>query len=126
MLYRGSRAVNLSNTMAGIDANLDDLQSGVEACTRAAQTIQSDAAAVDQQVSKLIERADLIGLLVRRAQALQVCVRDQKGALRELRQNVALLRAELKLNSSSTVQRRRSGAGDRRRGNGKDPDGVSH
>ena len=59
--------------MAGIDTNLDDLQSGVEACTRAAHTIQSDAAAVDQQVSNLIEHADLIGLLVRRAKELQTC-----------------------------------------------------
>jgi hypothetical protein len=121
MLY-GGQQVNLRNMMAGIDTNLDDLQSGVEACTRAAHTIQSDATAVDRQVSKLIEHADLIGLLVRRAQELQVCVRDQKGALRELRQNVALLRAELKL--SYTAQRR-GGAGDRRRGSGKDPDRVS-
>ena len=107
--------------MAGIDANLDDLQSGVEACTRSAHTIQRDAAAVDRQVSQLIEHADLIGLLVRRAKELQTCALDQSGALRELRQNVALLRAELKL--SPTAQRR-GGAGDRRRGNGKDRDSV--
>jgi len=93
--------------MAGIDTNIDDLQSGVEACTRAAHTIQSDAAAVDRQVSTRIERADLIGVLVKRAKELQACALDQSGALRELRQNVALLRAELKLKSSSTVQRRR-------------------
>ena len=108
--------------MAGIDTNLDDLQSGVEACTRAAQTIQIDAAAVDQQISKLIEHADLIGVLVRRAKELQMCVLDQSGALRELRQNIDLIRAELQL--SNTAQRR-GGAGDRRRGNGKDPDRVS-
>jgi prefoldin subunit 5 len=108
--------------MAGIDTNLDDLQSGVEACTRAAQTIQIDAAAVDQQISKLIEHTDLIGVLVRRAKELQMCVLDQSGALRELRQNIDLIRAELQ--PSSTAQRR-SGAGDRRRGNGKDSDRVS-
>jgi hypothetical protein len=108
--------------MAGIDTNLDDLQSGVEACTRAAHTIQSDAEAVDQQVSKLIEHADLIGLLVGRAKELQVCALDQSGALRELRQNVAVLRAELKL--SNTAQRR-SGTSDRRRGNSKNRDSAS-
>jgi len=108
--------------MAGIDTNLDDLQSGVEACTRAAQTIQIDAAAVDQQISKLIEHADLIGVLVRRAKELQMCVLDQSGALRELRQNIDLMRVELQ--PSSTAQRR-GGAGDRRRRNGKDPDRVS-
>jgi len=72
--------------MAGIDANLDDLQSGVEACTRAAHTIQRDAAAVERQASQQIEHADLIGLLVRRAEELQTCALDQSGALRELRQ----------------------------------------
>lgn len=103
--------------MAGIETNLDDLQSGVEACTRAAHTIQSDAAVVDRQLSKQIERGDLIGLLVRRAKELQACVLDQNGALRELRQNIALLRTELKLSNNP---QRRSGAGDRRRGNTKD------
>jgi hypothetical protein len=98
--------------MAGIDTNLDDLQSGIEACSRAAHTIQSDAAAVDQQVSKHVEHADLIRLLVRRAKQLQACAFDQSGALRELRQNFALLRAELKL--PNTAQRR-GGTRDRRR-----------
>jgi hypothetical protein len=108
--------------MAGIDTNLDDLQSGVEACTRAVHTIQNDAAAVDRQVSKQIERGDSIGLLVRRAKELQACVLDQSGALRELRQNIALLRTELKL--SNTAQRR-SDAGDRRREKTKHADRVS-
>jgi hypothetical protein len=110
--------------MAGIDTNLDDLQSGVEACTRAARSIQRDAAAVDQRVSKQIEHADLIGLLVRRAKELQACALDQSGALRELRQNIVLLRAELKLRLSPSTQGRRGGVGDRRR-NSKDLDSVS-
>jgi hypothetical protein len=101
--------------MAAIDTNIDDLQSGVEACTRAARAIQSDAAAVDPQVSKQIEHADSIGLLIRRAKELQACALDQSGALRELRQNIVLLRAELRLQLSTTAQRRRGGAGDRRR-----------
>jgi hypothetical protein len=108
--------------MAGIDANLDDLQSGVEACTRAAHTIQNDAAAVDRQVSRLIEHSDLVGLLIRRARELQACVLDQSGALRELRQNIVLLRAELKL--SQAVQRR-GGAGDRRKNGDEGSRGVS-
>ena len=53
-----------------------------------------------------------------------MCARDQKGALRELRQNVALLRAELKPSLSPTVQRQRSGGGDRR-GKSKDLDSVT-
>ncbi len=58
--------------MGGIDTNLDDLQSGVEACTRAAHSMQNDAAAVDQQISTLIEHPDLLGVLVRRARELEV------------------------------------------------------
>jgi hypothetical protein len=64
----------------------------------------------------------LIGLLVRRAKELQACVLDQSGALRELRQNIVLLRAELKMASRPS---RRGGAGDRRRGNSNDIDRVS-
>jgi hypothetical protein len=71
-----------------------------------------------------VEHADLIGLLVRRAKELQACALGQSGALRELRQDVTLLRAELKLKSSPTVQRRRSGAGGRR-GTSKDLESVS-
>jgi len=97
--------------MAGIDTNLDDLQSGVEACTRAARTILRDAAAVDLRVSKLKQLPDLTGVLVRRAKELQACVFDQSGALRELRQNIALLRSELELSTA----RRNGGEGDRRR-----------
>ena len=123
MLYGGER-VNLRNMLAGIDTNIDDLQSGIEACTRAAHTIQSDAAAVDRQVSKQIEHADMLGLLVRRAEELQACALDQRGALRELRQNIGLLRAELKLKVSPAGQRRRGGAGDRR-GKRKGRDSVS-
>jgi hypothetical protein len=63
-------------------------------------------------VSKHVEHADLITLLVRRAKQLQACALDQSGALRELRQNFALLRAELKL--PNTAQRR-GGTRDRRR-----------
>src|SRR5688572_24587416 len=91
MLYRRSKQVNLRNMLAGIDANLDDLQSGVEACSRATHTIHTDAAAVDLQVSKLIEHVGLVGRLVRRARELEACVLDQSGALRELRQNFVLL-----------------------------------
>jgi hypothetical protein len=108
--------------MAGIDANLDDLQSGVEAFTRAAHAIELDAAAVDQKISKNGERANLIGRFVKQAKELQTCAHDQSGALQELRQNVDLLRAELKL--SNNLQRR-SGAVDRRRANRKDVDRVS-
>lgn len=103
--------MNLRNRMAGIDTNLDDLQSGLEACTRAAEAIKGDAEAVDRLVYKLTQRADSVGLLVKRAEELQACVLDQSGALRELRQNIALLCEELKL--SHTAQRR-DGAGDRR------------
>ena len=89
--------MNLRSVIAGIETNLDDLQSCVEACTRAAQTIQGDAVAVARHVSQLNGQSDLISALVARASEVQSCARDQTGALRELRHNVAALRAELKL-----------------------------
>jgi len=39
--------VNLRDRMAGIDANLDDLQAGVEASSRAADALQSDTTKSD-------------------------------------------------------------------------------
>jgi len=92
--------------MAGIETNLHDLQSCVEACTRAAHTIQIAATAFEQHVSQQNGQSDFIAVLVARASEVQACARDQVGALRELRQNLALLRAELTL--SDTPQRRGS------------------
>jgi hypothetical protein len=68
--------------LAGIDANLDDVQAGAEACSRAADTLIADTA----------RRA-----VTRHAKDLQACARDQRTALSELRNSVARLRNELKV-----------------------------
>jgi hypothetical protein len=39
--------VNLKDRMAGIDANLDDLQSGMEASSRAADSLHTDTTKFD-------------------------------------------------------------------------------
>ena len=97
--------MNLRSVVAGIETNLDDLQSYVEACVRAAQTIQSDAAAVERQMSGPNGHADLVSALVARASEVQACARDQVGALRELRHNVAMLCAALKLTHADPPRR---------------------
>ena len=79
--------MHLTDTLASIDANIDDLQSGVEACSRTAKSIQSesDGQSIHGQSASLS----------RRAAELQACTRDQREALRELRDNVARLRRHL-------------------------------
>jgi len=99
--------------MAGINASLDDLQSGVEACSRAAVALHTNAAGFGE-ILKRIKTVPLIGLLVKRAADLQACARDQRGALRELRHAIARLQAELK-RSNSAVRPPSAVAADRSR-----------
>ena len=75
--------------------NVDDLQSGVEACSRAADALHT-AAERFGEILKQLENAPLVGPLMKRAADLQACARDQRGALRELRRGLAALRADLK------------------------------
>jgi hypothetical protein len=83
--------VNLRNRMAGIDANIDDVQAGAEACARAANTLVQDA----EKFNGLF-KGPLLRSLIRHAKELQACTRDQRSALQELRNSVARLREELK------------------------------
>jgi hypothetical protein len=87
--------LNIKDRMAGIAANLDDLQSGLEACSRAADALHNESKRVDG-ILKHIKSAPLIGSLVRHAADLLACARDQREALRELRDGIGRLQQELK------------------------------
>ena len=91
----GAADVSLRDRLTGIDTNLDDLESGVDAGSREADHIQKAAAGIERLQLKTFESADLLGRLVRHAKQLQACMRDQKDALQELRNTVARLHDEL-------------------------------
>ena len=86
----GRYFVNLRNRMAGIDVNLDDLQAGLEASSRAADTLQRDTTKFDGLL-----RAPLLRAVLRHVKELQECARDQKVALQELRDGISRLQHEL-------------------------------
>jgi hypothetical protein len=90
----GVTGLNLKDRLAGIDANIDDLQSVVEASSRTADALHSDAAGYCQAL-KWIKDAPVIESVVRRAAELQVCARDQSGVIRELREAITRLQEEL-------------------------------
>jgi len=77
--------------MTGIDANLDDLQSGIEAGSRAADTLQTDTTKFDGVVN-----APLLRDVVRHVKDLQGCADDQRAAMHELREGITRLQQELK------------------------------
>ena len=79
-----------------IETNLDDLQSGLEAESRAISSVRDDAARVDQLLTNKLRTASLIGSLVRNTRELVMCLRDQRAALAEARENMARLRAEVR------------------------------
>ena len=83
--------MNLKDRLANIDANLDDLQAGVEACSRAAQTLATDTTRFDRLL-----RLPLVRGVVRHIKDLQAGTRDQRGALKELRASINGLQQELK------------------------------
>lgn len=83
--------MNLRDRMANIDANLDDLQSGVEAGSRAA-----DALLIDTTRFNGLLKAPLLRSVVRQVKKLQACARDQRAALQELRDSIGRLQQELK------------------------------
>ena len=92
--------MNLTNRLAGIDANIDDLQSAVEASSRTADALHSDAAWFSQTL-KWIKNAPAIESVVRRAAELQVCARDQTGVIRDLREAIARLQEELQFSKGA-------------------------
>ena len=88
----GVSAVNLTDRMTGIDANLDDLQSGVEASSRAADGLHTDTTKFDGLL-----KDPLLQSVLQHVQELRACARDQRAALRELRNAVARFRRELQI-----------------------------
>ena len=90
MLHRGFFLV-LKNRLAGIDTNLDDLQASIEACSRAANALRTDTTN-----SAGGFRAPLLRTVVQHVRDVQACARDQRAAMQELREGIALLQQELK------------------------------
>jgi hypothetical protein len=76
--------------MAGIDANIDDVQAGAEACSRAANTLIEDTSKFNGLLKDPLLRS-----VMRHVKELHACARDQRKALQELRHSVARLREEL-------------------------------
>jgi hypothetical protein len=91
--------VNLREQMAGIDANLDDLQSGMEASSRAANALRTDTTKFDGLLNGQLLRSVLHHL-----SDLRVCARDQRAALQELRNSVARLRKELQIAQRAAIR----------------------
>jgi hypothetical protein len=106
--------VNLKNRLAGIDATIDDLQSAVEASSRTADALHSDAAGFSQ-ILKWIKDAPAIESVVRRAAELQVSVRDQGGVIQDLREAVTRLQEELQFSKGTLGPPLRSAADRSRR-----------
>jgi hypothetical protein len=83
--------------MSGIEANLNDLQAGIEAGSRSADALRADAAKCDGLLN-----APLLRTVVRHIKELQTCAGDQRAAMRELREGITRLQRELR-RSSETV-----------------------
>jgi hypothetical protein len=77
--------------MAAIAANLDDLQSGMEASSRTTNALQSDTMKLDGHL-----RGGLLRSVLRHVKHLQACAREQRAAMQELREGITRLQQELK------------------------------
>jgi ribosomal protein L29 len=80
--------------LASITANLDDLQAGVEGGSRAADSVRHDIATINGTAVRLPD-GNVLASLTRHAKEVEVCASHQRGAMRELRQNIARLGREL-------------------------------
>ena len=87
--------MDLKDRLAGINANLDDLQAGVEGSARAADGVCSAAAAINGTAPSQLGNGDLMKSLTHHAREAESCANHQRGALRELRQNIARLQREV-------------------------------
>lgn len=94
MLCVGALQLNLKDRLAGIDANLDDLQASVEACGRAAESLHADAEGFDT-ILKGSRNRPAAQSLVRHVDELQSWIREQQGVLKELREGIARSRQEM-------------------------------
>ena len=106
--------MNVKNRLAGIDANLDDLQAGAEACARTAGALHTDAAKY-HKILKHIKNAPFIRSLLRRLGELEEFARDQEGTLQELREHIDRLQEGLRPESFEAGTPRLATAADRRR-----------
>ena len=104
----------MRNRLAGIDANLDDLQAGVEACARAAEALHTDAAKY-HKILKHIKNAPFIRSLMKRLGDLEVFAHDQEGTLQELRERIDRLQDGLLAGSFEVRPPRVAAAAERRR-----------
>lgn len=78
--------------MASIAANLDDVQASAEASSRTVDVLQKATASLDGHID-----APLLRSVRAYIKKLQVCGRDQRAALQELRTSIARLRNEMRL-----------------------------
>ena len=88
--------MKLSDRMEAIAVNLDDLQAGIEAVSRAAAVLQADTAKFDGLLNGPLRRG-----VVGHVRALQACACDQRIALQELRDGIARLQQELMRSNGS-------------------------
>ena len=91
--------MKLRDRLAGIDANLDDVQAGAEACSRAANTLIEDTSRFDGHLKGPLGQA-----LTRHLKDLHAGARDQRTALHELRASLALLRDELSVPTRAAIR----------------------
>lgn len=87
--------MRLKNRMAGIEAYLDDLQAGLEACSRGADALHTEATKFDELLTE-IPNAPSMGSLLRHSTHVRACTLDQRATLQELRDGIARLREDLK------------------------------
>ena len=106
--------LNLKTRLAGIDANLDDLQAGAEACARSAEALHNDAVKFDR-ILKRMKDAPFVGSLVKRLNELEQYARDQEGTLQELREHIDRLQEGLPSVVSGVRPQALATAADRRR-----------
>jgi hypothetical protein len=91
--------MNLRERIAGIDASVDDVQSVMEAASRAADALQTDISKFDGHLG-----APLLRSVLQHVKDLQLCARDQRAAMQELRNAVARLRQGLKLAKRNAIR----------------------
>ena len=91
--------MNLRERMAGIDANLDDVQAGAEATSRAANTLIEDTGRFNGQL-----KGPLLRAVTRHVKELRACAGDQRAALSELRKSLAGLRHALRLAQREAIR----------------------
>src|SRR5262245_44460467 len=86
----------LATQIAVLDVNIEDLQSEIEATSRIAKALHRDAIRLDQSMAHGQRVTEAAGALIRRSRDLRACLRDQRSALRELRENMSRLCSTLR------------------------------